>query len=483
MKKIKKLLCMLIAVVMVMGLTTTAFAEQQGTIDGGSITINDAVVDQTYNIYQILYLESYNAGSKAYAYKANTAWESWLRTQTEYVKFDEQGYVTWIKKDTEGIDVGASEFAKLAQAKAATMNGNDGSVKATSASVKFENLKLGYYLVDTTLGTLCSLNTTNPTVVMEEKNEVPVVIKEVQEDADDLWGESNDADINQTVNYQATITVQAGAENYVLHDKMSVGLTYIGITSVKIGEDEVVDDNYTVSTLCDDGCTFEVAFNNDYISELTAGTKIVVSYSASVNEDAVIGLDGNKNEVKLEYGDKNDTTETPVDETITYVWDMDVLKYGNDNKENVLADAKFVLLNSEKTKVAKIEEGKLQEWVAFTEEADLTQYALTTDVNGKIEIDGLDADTYYLREIQAPAGYNMLANDVEVIITGAVEKENGDDSTTLTYVTAVAEINNNSGTELPSTGGMGTTVFYILGGILVLAAVVLLITKRRMSAE
>ena len=103
---------------------------------------------------------------------------------------------------------------------------------------------------------------------------------------------------------------------------------------------------------------------------------------------------------------------------------------------------------------------------------------LTTNAQGKIAIDGLDADTYYLREIQAPAGYNKLAEDVEVVITGAAKADGSD---TLTYQTVVAEVNNQSGTELPSTGGIGTTIFYVVGSILVVAAIVLLVTKKRMD--
>ena len=108
MKTLKRLSSMLLAVFMVMAMAIPAFATQEGTLTGGSITINDAVPGQTYNAYQILYLESYNASQKAYAYKANSAWETWLRTQTSYVSFDSQGYVTWV----ENAD--AAEFAKLA---------------------------------------------------------------------------------------------------------------------------------------------------------------------------------------------------------------------------------------------------------------------------------------------------------------------------------------------------------------------------------
>lgn len=471
MKTMHKILALVLALTMVMGLATTAFATQEGTLDDGSITIDNAVVGQTYNAYQILYLESYNPDTGAYAYKANSAWAEWLKTQTAYVSIDGQGYVTWVN------DASAADFAKLAQVEAAKMTA-DATAKAETTTVKLENLKLGYYLVDTTLGTLCSLDTTNPDVTMKEKNETPSVEKEVEEDSNGKWGETNDADFNQAVNYKATITVQTGAENYILHDTMSKGLTYTGVTSVTVGGVKVSADNYTVTAADTCGCTFEVAFTNDYIASLDAGTKIVVAYSATLNENAVVGLDGNPNEIKLQYGDKNQPSYTPVDTTITYTWDVDVLKYANDDESKVLADAKFVLLNNDKTAVANVVNGKLVGWVTITEEFDLATYALTTNENGKIEIDGLDADTYYLREIKAPAGYNKLSEDVEVVITGATTNT---ETETLEYSTVVAKVNNQSGSVLPETGGMGTTLFYVIGGILVLAAVVLLVTKKRMA--
>ena len=104
---------------------------------------------------------------------------------------------------------------------------------------------------------------------------------------------------------------------------------------------------------------------------------------------------------------------------------------------------------------------------------------MTTDTNGKIQIDGLDADTYYLREVKAPNGYNKLSSDILATVIGATTNADG---STSSYTTVVAKINNQSGTELPSTGGMGTTVFYVVGGILVVGAVVLLVARKRMTA-
>ena len=490
MKLTKKLAGILLALAMVLGLAATAFAEGET----GSITINDAVVGQTYTIYQILDLESYNASANAYAYKATTAWNTFINSDAikgTYVEVDAQGYVTW----KDGAD--AAAFAKAAQ-KYAKDNSitNQGSVTATTTTVSFAGLDLGYYLVDSTLGTLCSLDTTNPNVVMEEKNEVPTNVKTVEEDSDNTWGTTNDADIGQVVTFKSTITAQPGAENYVFHDTMSAGLT-LDKASIKVGDVAVTDaqgndvagDDYTVSYPSgegSDGCTFEIAFAQSYLDTIKAATQITITYSATLNANAKVGLEGNPNESKLSYGVADSTTgepsgTTPPSKTTTYTWDMDVLKYANGDESKVLKDAKFVLLNSAKTKVAKIVNGKVTEWLDVPNEVDGTitwpeNTVLTTDANGKIEIDGLDADTYYLREVEAPAGYNKLAEDQVVTITGATVV-----GETLSYTTVVAKINNQSGTELPSTGGIGTTIFYIVGGVLVVGAVVLLVTKKRMG--
>ncbi|MDY5563715.1 MAG: SpaH/EbpB family LPXTG-anchored major pilin, partial [Candidatus Limivicinus sp.] len=329
----------------------------------------------------------------------------------------------------------------------------------------------------------------NPNPAIEEKNEVPANVKTVQEDSNDVWGATNDADIGQTVNFKSTITAQAGAENYVFHDTMSAGLTYGRVTGITLNGTAVDASNYTVTAPAADGDTFDVTFTQTFCDTLKANDQIVISYTATLNENAVIAGDGNPNTSKLSYGEINSTTgkpsgTTPTSKTTTYTWDVDVLKYANGDKNKVLQDAQFVLLNSAKTKVATVVNGKLTGWANVpTAAADGTitwpaNTVLTTGENGKIEIDGLDADTYYLREVKAPAGYNKLKEDTQVVITGATT-----DDGKLTYTTVVAEINNQSGTELPSTGGMGTTIFYVLGSILVVGAAVLLVTRKRMSTK
>lgn len=474
MRNTKKLVGLLLALVMV-------FAMSAAMAETGSITINDAVVGQTYTIYEILDLESYNASANAYAYKATTTWNTFINSDAikgTYVNVDEQGYVTW----KDGAD--AAAFAKAAQkyAKENSNVANQGSVTATTTTVSFTGLDLGYYLVDTTLGTLCSLDTTNPNVTMEEKNEVPTNVKTVEEDSNNQYGEKNDADIGQTVNFKSTITAQAGAENYVFHDTMSSGLTYTGVTGITLNGTTVDASNYTVVTEgLTDGCTFEVRFTQAFCDTLKANDQIVISYTATLNENAAVAGEGNPNTSKVSYGDSSNTKYTPDSQTKTYTWQFDILKFANGNKNTVLKDAKFVLLNSDKSKVATIKNGKLDSWINIpsAQEGAEIQWpeaaVLTTDEYGKAAIAGLDADTYYLREIAAPAGYNKLAGDVTVIISPTASE----DGKTLTLAPVTAEIENKSGTELPSTGGIGTTIFYVAGGVLVIGAAALLIAKRK----
>ena len=491
MKHVKKLASVLLALVMALALTATAFAEGET----GSITINDAVVGQTYTIYQILDLESYNASANAYSYKAATAWNTFINSAAikgTYVEVDAQGYVTW----KDGAD--AAAFAKAAQKYAkdnSTTITNQGAVTATTTTVSFTGLDLGYYLVDTTLGTLCSLDTTNPNVVMEEKNEVPTNVKTVEEDSTGNYGEKNDADIGQTVNFKSTITAQPGAENYVFHDTMSAGLT-LNKASIKVNGVAVTDgqgndvagDNYTVSYPSgdgSDGCTFEIAFAQSYLDTITAATTITITYSATLNENAVIAGEGNPNTSKVSYGDKGDASHTPSgttppSETVTYTWDVDVFKYTKDGEtEKALADAKFTLSKNAdgSNPIALVSKGNNVYRVAKTGETD-TVTEITTDATGKFTIKGLDADTYYLTETAAPAGYNKLAGPVTIVIG-----ENGVVNGTTEAPQGVDEVKvlNQSGAELPSTGGIGTTIFYVLGGVLVVGAAVLLVTKKRME--
>ena len=478
MKLSRKIFSLVLALVVVMGLAITAFAEEGGeTTTKGSITITNALKGETYNAYQILYLESYNAEKKIYAYKANSAWEEWLRTQTTYVSFDSQGYVTWNK----GADV--ADFAKAAKGQLSGKTA-DGHVTPTAdGSATISNLKLGYYLVDSTVGALCELNTTKPDVEITDKNERPTIVKKVQEDSDGSWGDVNDADIGQTVNFKSTISAKPGARNYVVHDKMDSKLEFVSVTSITAGDTTLAaGKDYTVVTSgLTDGCTFHIVFTQTYLDSITADTDIVINYTAKLTSDAVAGK-GYVNETWLDYGDKQHTEH---DTTTTYTWKLPIYKYHKDgDTQKALAGAEFILYKGteENREYAQVTNGKLTGWTK--EKAKAT--TLVSDADGKIAVEGLDADTYYLEETKAPGGYNKLAGPVKVEISHGVTDEGAHMTHTLkqdaTDVEQV-EIENKSGTELPSTGGIGTTIFYVLGSILVIGAVVLLIAKKRMSAD
>ena len=466
MKRTKRIASVLLALVMALSLITTAFAEGEN----GSITIDNAVVGQTYTIYQILDLESYNADSGAYAYKATPDWSGFINgngVKGVYVNVDAQGYVTWVE------DADAAAFAKLAQKYAADSHiDNQDSKKADSTTVEFTGLDLGYYLVDSTLGTICSLDTTNPSVIIKEKNAEPTVDKQVQENSNGIWGESNDANIGDTVNFKTVISAKKGAQGYVLHDKMSAGLTINRGTVSVVGVDA---DNYEVTYNCDDGCAFEIAFKQAYLDTITEDTSIVVTYSATLNEKAVIYPDPNTNETKLVYGEGSETTW---DKTETFTYQFDLVKTKTD--KTVLDGAEFKLYDAKTdgNEIALIDEGNGVYRVATAAEKVADGFVSATIKAGKVTIKGLDSGTYYLEETKAPAGYNVLAERVEVKIdhanlTATVE---GD-----TYVSGGVQVINQTGAELPSTGGIGTTIFYVVGGLLVVAAGVLLVTRKRMS--
>lgn len=495
MKLIKKIAAIMFAFMMVVSMSTNVSAE--GT-NNGTITINNAVDEQTYTIYKLLDLESYTpdpgTDDGIYSYKPNKLWEKFIETavdsaSTNYFKINENGYATW---NGDTTDSRKAEFAQkaLAYAKDAA-NGitNNGSTKATGTTVSFSGLSLGYYLVDSSVGTLCSLDTTKPAATIREKNGVPSVDKIITSggvvSAD---GKSNSANIGDTVYFKTTITAQPGAQNYVLHDKMTDGLTFNNKVEVKKGESTVESSKYTLNTTgLTDGCAFEIEFKTDFCDTLNANDTITVTYSAVLNEKAEIGnVDKNKNETWLKYGDSQNTQHKT---TTTKTFEMNVFKFykdkKNSDKETGLAGATFKLTKdsqdaenigfvktSNKTATNDVYR------VAKKGEAG-TVTTITSPNSGEFTIQGLGAGTYYLTETQQPAGYNKLANAIKVEITndGKVQVEKPEGLTTVDKV----EVENKSGTVLPSTGGAGTTMIYLIGAVLVLGSGVVLATKRRVK--
>ena len=219
MKQMKKLASLLLALVMTLALSVSALAAGET----GSITIQNPITGETYKAYLMFELESYNTTDKAYSYKITEDWREFVTTGfgKDYFTIDTQDYVTQKTGEGAGMDIAALAKAALeyAQAKkltpAATLD-KDNNFTAS-------DLTLGYYLIDSSLGALCGLTTTQPSATIAEKNQEPTVDKEVKEGTE--WGEENDASIGDTVEFRTTIHAKAGAKGYILHDTMTAGLT------------------------------------------------------------------------------------------------------------------------------------------------------------------------------------------------------------------------------------------------------------------
>ena len=466
MKNIKKLFGLLFAFVIALVHVNAA--------GNGSITINKAIVDETYSIYRVLDLETYDKTNNHYIYRANADFKAFVESTeaSAYLEAkNENGntYYVW-KGDT--TDTRVQEFAKLAFAYAENNSIKPvASTKATSTTVEFKNLDLGYYLMSSTTAEkdtrLLSLTTINPSATTREKNTLtPDVDKEVEEKG--TYGKINDASIGDTVNFKATITVGAGYTDYKLRDKMSAGLTFnANSVVVKVNNTVVDSSNYTVRTDVS-GYTFVIEFKNEYIVTLPKNTVITVTYSAILNENAVVEGEGNPNVLDLAYGDTN----TPEKQTITYSYAFDVIKI--DGKERTqLTGAEFRLYDAKtggnEIKVVLVDATSNTYRVARANENGVTIKA------GKATILGLDAGTYYLEEVVAPTGYNKLTSRVEIIIS----KINSDK----TFSRFSTNVENYTGSKLPETGGIGTTLFLTLGSILVIGFGLLLVTKLRVYKE
>lgn len=458
MKKTKRIATVLLALVMVLSLSVCAFAA--GT---NSITVNGAQGGETYKIYKMLDLKV-DLEKNAYSYTVNDAWKDFFTGEgagAAYVTINDAGYVTW---KNSAADMEA--FAKAA-AKYASDNKVDADATQTPAadgSFVFGNLDAGYYLITSTNGTLAMVDTTpaNPNPAVDEKNPNPTVDKQVKEDSTNEWGSSNSAQIGDTVYFRTSVNLQHGAKNYVLHDKMGNELTLNADSITVVGLTKGTD--YTVVTTgLTDGCDFEVHFTQTYLDTITAPTTLDVTYSAVLNENAKVESAA-LNKTQLTWGDAN---HTEWDKTETNTYKFEVLKYaGADTAKNPLAGAVFQLKDAKKNVVKLIKVSDTEYRVANGNEAGAVD-SFTTVATGNIVIKGVDLDEYTLVEIEAPEGYNKLTASVDVIVNA----ENA----------LVVEVPNNTGTELPSTGGIGTTIFYVVGGILVVGAAVVLTTRKRME--
>ncbi len=348
------------------------------------------------------------------------------------------------------------------------------------------------------------------------KSATPTVEKKVQENAkytaDAGYGagynDVADYNIGDTVPFELIGTLPSNYDsystyNYVFHDTSSAGLT-IDSSSVKVFAGTTDITNYFTTALDGQNLTVSCA-NLKAIAGLTAGSKITVQYHALLNAQAEIGLPGNPNEVYLTYsnnpnaGGTGDTGKTPTDKVIVFTYQLDTTKVDGKDATKKLSGAEFLLykMNGTAKSYAVVANGKVTGWTADAASAT----TLTSGTDGLFRVAGLDDATYYLHESKAPAGYNTLSDDVKLTIAATtVNGQNWTDGNAATALTALSiqvgskttagaldtgvvtmDIQNNVGASLPSTGGIGTTVFTVGGILLILLAGVLYAVRRKTS--
>ena len=232
----------------------------------------------------------------------------------------------------------------------------------------------------------------------------------------------------------------------------------------------------------DPDCVFEITFNQEYLDGLADGTQIVITYTATVNGNAVVGTDPETNQAILDYGNSSHV-KTDEGKTEVYTYDFNLTKY-NEGKTERLTGAEFKLYDQATggTAIQFIKTGDTYR-VAMTDEVAPEGSTKTDTITaGSVTIQGLAGKTYYLEETKAPDGYNMLKQRVEVTFgkKAGVETE----TPTLAQMDLTdQDVENVAGSLLPSTGGMGTTVLYIAGAALVLGAGITLVVRRRMNSD
>ena len=558
MKKTKKLAAVLLALVMLVAFAIPAFA-QTGDY---SIIITSTTANHTYTAYQIFKgditgTDTTTDGTSGYTL-SNIEWGSNVNgtdllaalQQADDAKY---GSCTTAADVAGAIGTTAADADAFATIVSAHLTGQGTSVTSQGESATINLTEAGYYLVTDTLNGTDLDDFVSDYIVqvlgeesLAPKGDKATIEKKVYEESlsetPTAWGNGYndvaDYDIGDDVPFKlvASIPDMTGYNGYqfVITDTLSAGLTLdntsfeVYVASEKNAASPgngalTATTDYTLNTNPGGNVSFTITLNN--MEDNTNFTDVndnylIVTYEATLNENAEIGLNGNPNEVDLTYSNNPNGTgtgKTPKDYAVVFTYELDGTKVDEFDEE--LGGAKFVLLNSDGTQVAKIDgAGKLDGWVnvpagkgdggAITYE-DWTTFneannvIMTSAETGAFGISGLDEGTYKLREIKAPAGYNILANDISFEIaasTGNVSNYTGSNANTILNSltinvnnggategsvadgTVSIQVVNEAGTTLPETGGMGTTIFYVLGGLLVVGAGVLLIVRFRMRA-
>ena len=492
MKHVKRLASLLLALTLVFALAATAAAE--GTTY--SITINNSAEGHTYEAYQIF------TGDLNGTTLSNIVWGSGISEAGKTALGDAAA-----KAETLKTEADAKDFAKAVAPYLTTAAGSANTV--SEGKYVISGLAAGYYLVKDQDGSLTGDNDSYTEYIIKvvsnttatPKSNVPVVEKKVKDINDSTetaatgWQDSADYDIGDSVPFQLKATLANNVSSYttykvVFHDTLSKGLTYNNDAKVFIDGTET--NGFTVASTVNADGTTTLTVSCDDVKALGAGNSavITVEYTATLNENAVLGAAGNPNKVGLEYSNNpnksesgnNETGNTPKDVVIVFTYKVVINKVTADNA--LLTGAAFKL--EKKIKGESEDTWKLVKEFNVDEQNPASSFTFT----------GLDDGTYRLTETVTPDGYNTI--DPITFNINATHSEgdtpaltglNGTKGTgEITFTSNVtdgsltANVVNKSGSTLPETGGVGTTLFYVLGGILVAGAVVLLVTKKRMNS-
>lgn len=458
MKSVRKIIGLIMALLLSAAMATAVFA-----VDTGSITVENPKAGEDYTAY-LVFDVVYNEDQSAYSHTI-AADSQWLPTVQSFAGVTLSNAVTDGAGNTFYIvtpndQFSAAAFAKVLQGAVADKSGIELTLAGGKASAT--GLPLGYYFVSSTSGALCNLTTTQPDATIYDKNDIPF-----EKTADDV-----SVEVGQRVNFvlQGKVPDTTGFDTYLyeISDTMSSGLTF-GKDVLVFVDGALLSSQYTLTnTPTEENATgFTLAINVKNLQNMR-GKQIKVTYSAVVNADAVSVIQ--QNDAKLKYS--NDPTDTEKYTTIPdnvklYTAKIVIDKYETGKEEEKLSDAQFVLMNSSGAFYVYDAEQETVSWVA--EQKDAT--VIITDDNGAAAFTGLQDGIYTLKEIKAPAGYNLLTDTIQITVAGS----DSDDTT----LTVEAEVANNTGSQLPSTGGTGTVMIYTLGILLMAASVILLFVKKR----
>ena len=518
MKRFKALLTGILTAAL-LGVTAVGSITANAQENAGSITVTGATKGETYTAYEVLEYtavdETLNDAAQFTdthgTYKVTAQWVDFF-TGSEYglssyiTNYDGEYYVTGVTDANSTAFASAIQTGSIKYIASHTNLTAAGQAVAKGKTVTISNLPYGYYVIDSSLGAVNSTGLTSPSVSVEEKNvTTPAPEKEVQEnsraaetfsiDESNGWGEWNDGQIGDTVTFKTKVTLLPKTTNVVLHDTMDATLSLneedvVVYYAVDATGSDVTDAVKAIASVNTDGNNgFTVSFDTSYTENLTNTVFVTVVYSAQITQDAQVNK-GQLNDTYVSYG--NDGT-TEHDRTYTYTYVINIIK--QDENGVALDDTHFNLLAADGNTVLKVVKDSDGVYtLAADQNADNVTDDIVTSSEGKIKINGLDTGVYYLRETQAKAGYNMLTDDIKISISGTVDSANntavgtisatyGEDNAAKIGNVSVDKntlyVVNTTGAYLPSTGGVGTTMFYLVGGALILMAVAAFIVKRK----